>query len=57
MRKKSRYAVATRSLNFTALRQNYVSADFSFQPGAEMGSMSLNTEMKLDITSLIGLSK
>lgn len=57
MWEKSRYAVATRSLNFTALRQNYMSADFSFQPGAEMGSMSLNTEMKLDITSLIGLSK
>lgn len=46
-----RSAAATRSWNFTVLRQNYVSADFGFQPGAEVDSMSLNTEMKSDITS------
>lgn len=57
MRKKSRYAIAMRSLYFTVLRQNYVLVDFSFQPGAEMDAMNLNTEMKLDITSLIGISK
>lgn len=49
--KTHRYAAATRSWNFTVPRQNYVSADFGFQPGAEMDSMSLNTEMKSDITS------
>lgn len=53
---KSRSALTTRSLNLTVLRRNYVLANFSLQPGAEVVTRSLNTEMKLDITNLIGLS-